>query len=272
AYCLKTMKQNGVASYHRYLKWILSDAVDDDLILYNPYKKFEIKTEKTENRNLSLEEIQKIKDYKPKLIIPRKGQPIPDPRLTMVRDVFILQFCLAGINTKDLFYLRPTDLSQGRLKYKRSKTGRFYNIKVHPEALSIIQKYKGENYLLRFADFCQEERKPGNKIHSRKSPFQWKDQDAFGKSINSGLEIICKELFPEKPVVTGYFIRHSVASILRSQRISVSDIAVILGHKEPGHAVTGTYVNEEYAHYDTILKDLIDLLYQVKEETLDFQI
>ena len=91
-YCLKNMKQNGVASYHRYFKWILSDAVDDDLILFNPYKKFEIKMEKTANRNLPMEDIRAIKNYTPKMIVPRNKIAIPDPSQAIVRDVFILLF------------------------------------------------------------------------------------------------------------------------------------------------------------------------------------
>ena len=75
----------------------------------------------------------------------------------------MLQMFLAGINIKDLFYLKPAAVIDDRLQFSRFKTGRFYNIKIEPEAQEIMNKYKGEKYLFWFADYCMEERS-GNSI------------------------------------------------------------------------------------------------------------
>ena len=45
---------------------------------------------------------------------------------------------MIGINTVDL--LHATELDGDRLKFKRAKTGRIYNIKVEPEAMAIYEQ------------------------------------------------------------------------------------------------------------------------------------
>lgn len=66
-------------------------------------------------------------------------------------DMFKLIFYLIGINSVDLFNL-DCITSDGRVEFYRAKTGRLYSIKVEPEALSIINKYRGEKKLLYMAD------------------------------------------------------------------------------------------------------------------------
>src|SRR5659263_741182 len=124
------MTVNGIATYLRWLRVIVNEAIDDDLMTVYPFRKFEIKTETTRNRNLSIDIIRKIRDYKTEI-----------KRREITRDIFSLQFYLFGINIKDLFYLLPTNVVDGRLQFYRSKSkrldslGRFYNIKLEPEAL-----------------------------------------------------------------------------------------------------------------------------------------
>jgi hypothetical protein len=79
----------------------------------------------------------------------------------------MLQMYLFGTNTKDLFYMKHENMVNGRLQFNRHKTDRFYNIKLEPEALEIIEKYKGEKHLMWFADNCHLYRNAGYKI-SRK--------------------------------------------------------------------------------------------------------
>lgn len=58
------------------------------------------------------------------------------------RDLFMLGFYLIGINLSDLLELPADCIKRGRIQYKRNKTGRLYDIKVEPEAMEIIKKYK----------------------------------------------------------------------------------------------------------------------------------
>lgn len=59
--------------------------------------------------------------------------------------------------------------SKRRIEYKRAKTGRLYSIKVEPEAMEIIDRYRGTKGLLCIAD-------------------RWNDNKDFTKWINVSLK------------------------------------------------------------------------------------
>jgi len=247
---VKYMKVNGVAVYLRYLRGILNEAINDDLTENYPFRKFKIKTEVTRNRNLSFTSIRSIRDY-----------VTDEKKLEITRDVFMLQFYLLGINTKDLFYLLPTDIIDGRIQYFRAKTGRFYNIKIEKEAQVLLDKYKGEKYLLWFADQSQSKREPDNIRHSRKTRFQYKDETAFTKMTNKNLSEIQEALKINTSVkITSYYCRHSVASLMRELGVSIDDISLCLGHSSPEKKVTKVYINEDFVRADEANRKLLDQL------------
>lgn len=64
----------------------------------------------------------------------------------------MLIFYLIGINLEDLLFLTKDNLMNGRIEYYRHKTGKLFSIKVEPEAQSILDKYKGDRYLLNIMD------------------------------------------------------------------------------------------------------------------------
>ena len=246
----KFMTQNGVASYLRYLRTIINSAIEDELITKYPFRKFEIKTEVTRNRNLSVEVIRKIREYVPQ-----------SPRQLIARDVFMLQMYLLGVNLIDIFYLKPEKRIDNRLQFNRSKTGRFYNIKIEPEAYEILEAYKGKKYLLWFADNCLAERKTSEKAHTRKDRFQYSDNESFAKMINESLQEIHDALKLNLPIpLTDYAVRHSFASICRTIGISKDDISLMLGHSNPEMKVTGIYINEDFERADKANRKLIDYL------------
>lgn len=247
---LKPMRVNGIAVYMRYIRSIINGAISDNLTTNYPFRKFKIKTEVTRNRNLSIGAIRAIRDFNTE-----------DKRQEIARDVFILQFCLLGINMKDLFFLTPKDIIEGRLQFHRAKTGRFYNIKIEPEAQKIMDKYKGMKYLLWFADQCLAERSEQITKFARKNPFQYKDESSFTKMVNENLFEIQKALKINSSVkITTYFCRHSVASIMRELSISIDDISLCLGHSSPEKHVTKIYINEDFIRADKANRKLLDYL------------
>jgi len=247
---IKYMKVNGVAVYLRYLRGILNDAINDNLTENYPFRKFKIKTEVTRNRNLPIESMRSIRDF-----------TTIDKRQEIARDVFILQFFLLGINTKDLFFLTSKNVIDGRIQYFRAKTGRFYNIKIEKEAQAILDRYKGETHLLWFADTSLAERDPNKIRHTRKSLLQYKDETAFTKMINSCIFEIQQELKINSSVkITSYYCRHSVASIMRELGISIDDISLCLGHSSPEKKTTKIYINEDFERADKANRKLIDYL------------
>ncbi len=93
-----------------------------------------LKTEQTEKRSLTIEELREV--FTMEVL----------PYAEIYRDMFKLSFMLIGINPVDLFRLKNIS-SHGRVDYRRAKTHKPYSIKVEPEALDIIRKYKGSENL-----------------------------------------------------------------------------------------------------------------------------
>ncbi len=252
-------KQNSIATYLRYIRRMYNLSIDEfntnsrnPVILGYPFRKYKIKTTQTSNRNLSVEVIRSIRAYQFKT-----------KREEISRDIFMLQFYWLGINIVDLFYLTKKNIIADRLQYVRHKTGRFYNIKIEPEAALLIEKYKGVKYLLWFADYCEEERKGFRAKHSRLSHFQYKDNTAFNKMLNNQLYNVQEALKLSLPTdLTGYYVRHSFASLMREVGVSKDTISLALGHKdvEQNLKTSGIYIAEDFGDIDLANRELIDFV------------
>lgn len=256
-YQKKAHRKNSIASYLTYIRSMFNAAIDEynmnpaQPVIFNyPFKKVKIEREITVNRNLSVDIIRQIRDFKAK-----------SKTMQIAIDMFMLQLYLFGTNTKDLFYMKPENIINGRIQFNRHKTDRFYNIKLEPEAINIIEKYKGEKYLMWFADNCYLCRKSGYKAHTRLSEMQWADSSTWLKMINRELHRIEKELSLNLACpLTSYFSRHSFATIMREIGISRDDISLCLGHKDPEQnlQISGIYINEDYKKADIANRKLIN--------------
>ena len=181
-----------------------------------PFRKFKIESEKTAKRSLAIEQIRSIKNMK----LTGKEE--------YIRDMFILIFYLIGINIKDIYNLVPSDLVQGRIHYKRAKTKRLYSVKVLPEAMAIIHKYKGQKTLLN----CSE---------------RYSDHNNFMKAIIKYMNKFVSELEISEHV-TSYYTRHSWATIASQLDISKDIISHALGHGNSG--VTDVYIDFDLKKVD----------------------
>lgn len=252
-------KKNSIATYLRYIRRMFNLAITEfnknprNPVIYNyPFRSVKIKTAPSTNRNLSVETIRKIRDYEFKT-----------KRQEIARDIFTLQMYLDGINIIDLFYLPKRSIIGNRLQYHRKKTDHYFNIKLEPEAIRLIEKYRGVKYLFWFADYCKEERKGFAKKHSRISHYQYKDSQSFNKMLNNNLFSIQDDLKLSLPTdLTGYYVRHSFASLMREIGISKDTISLALGHKdvEQNLKTSGIYINEDFGEIDTANRELIDFI------------
>ena len=132
------MKVNACGVHLRNIRAVFNYAIDEGYTEMYPFRKFSIANEKTRKRNLSLSDLVLLRDYD------------CEPFQRKYRDIFMLMFYLIGINAIDLF--NAEKLNGNRLEYRRSKTSRLYSIKVEPEAMQIIERYKGETHLLDIMD------------------------------------------------------------------------------------------------------------------------
>ncbi|MCR4959238.1 MAG: site-specific integrase, partial [Prevotella sp.] len=126
---------NTIAIDMRNIRAVVNDAIDNDITSNYPFrKKYKIKQKRTRKRALSVKKLRELFNHE------------VEPFMEKYIDVFKLTFFLIGINTIDLCNL--TQIDDGRIIYERAKTKRLYSIKVEPEALEIINKYKGKDKLL----------------------------------------------------------------------------------------------------------------------------
>jgi integrase len=255
----KKHKKNSIANYLTYIRSMFNAAIDEyninpaQPVIFNyPFRKIRIEREVTRNRNLPVDVIRNIRDFAPK-----------SPSMQIAIDMFMLQLYLLGTNLKDLFYMKHENIVGGRLQFHRYKTERFYNILLEPEAIAIIEKYKGEKHLMWFADNSLLYRKAGRRPHTRESELQWSDSSAWLKMINHQLQKIEKELSLSLVCpLTSYFSRHSFATLMREIGISRDDISLCLGHVAPEQSmkISGIYINEDYERADVANRRLIDYI------------
>ena len=113
---------NGISTDIQIMKFAFNKAIDDELTDKYPFRGITLRKEQTKKRCLTLEQLRAIRDFR---LTGKKA---------MYRDCFMLCFYLIGINISDLLFLPKTALKNGRISYKRNKTGKLYDIKVEPEA------------------------------------------------------------------------------------------------------------------------------------------
>ena len=220
----ETMKVNSCGIHFRNIRAVFNYAIDEEYTTLYPFRKFQIKKEETRKRCLTVEQLRILRDY-----------PCEDYQ-EKYRDMFMLMFYLVGINAADLFLAKKTDIVNGRLEYKRAKTGRLYCIKIEPEAQEIIDRYSGneENgYLLNVMD----------------SYSNYKD---FLHRMGVGLKQIGemerkgqggkKDRSPLFPDLSSYWSRHTWATIAASLDIPKEIIAHALGHSWADSTTTDIYI------------------------------
>lgn len=213
---------NARAIHLRNIRAVFNRAIDDELTTNYPFRKFKIVKEQTRKRALTAEQIRYIMNADVK------------PYQKRYVDTFMLMFYLMGINAVDLLKAKPSQVVNGRLEYKRSKTGTLYSVKLEPEALEIIKRYKGKKHLLNFCDGIKNYRD-------------------YLKRMN----IFLKKLIPG---CSSYYARHSCASIAAELDIPLDTIARMLGHTDQSRKVTLIYVDFNRAKIDEANRKVIDFV------------
>jgi len=225
----------------RNIRAVFNEAIDDEITSFYPFRRFKIRPVATAKRNLKVEELRKLFNFK------------PEPHAQKYLDMFKLMFMLIGINAVDLCHLK--EIEDGRLNYYRAKTNRLYSIKVEPEALEIIEKYRGEDWLLDILDHYKDHNdyfRRMNKALKRIGPI---------KRVGLGGKKIYSPLFPK---ISTYWARHSWATIAASLDIPRDTIAHALGHGN--NTVTDIYIDFDQSKVDKANRRVLDwVLYGKKK-------
>ncbi len=230
------MKTNACSVHMRNIRAVFNYCIDEEYTTLYPFRKFKIKKEETRKRSLTVEQLRTLRDY-----------PCEEYQIRY-RDIFMLMFYMIGINAIDLFHAKDYDVVDGRLEYKRSKTGKLYSVLIQPEAQAIIDKYRGKNYLLNVLD-----------DYKNYKDFLHRMGDALkdiGPMERKGLggKKIRQPLFPD---ISSYWARHTWATIAASLDIPKEVISAGLGH-EIGSSITSIYIDFNMKKVDDANRAVID--------------
>lgn len=241
SFLARTMGTNARAIHLRNVRAAIKHAIKNDVDIKDPFVKFAIKREETRHRALTPEQFKMLFTY-----------PIPDKEkeLKEYRDIAWLVFCLIGINVADLF--EATGIVNGRLEYNRRKTKRPYSIKVEPEAMAIIERYKGKEHLLKYADTNISHislTKKLDKALKRIGPIEYVPTN----TRNHQPMKVWHGLFPD---ISVYWLRHTWATFAAKIGISKDTISRCLGHGK--RTVTDIYIDYDLDLIDDANRKVID--------------
>ncbi len=226
------VKANTISNYFRTLRAIFNKAIKEKLVSRDEYYFTDInfKPERTAKRAISKDELVRFSNY----------HVIQHTSEWFAKNYFLLSFSLIGISFTDLAYMMPANIIDGRVEFKRRKTGKYYSIKLTDAALKILSELKLENskYLLPVLPNDIEE----DGIKAKKLILQWiKTTNKYLYRISSNCKI---------SNLTTYVARHTWATLAKRMGYSNELIAEALGH-EYGNRTTAIYL-------DTFEKEIID--------------
>ena len=235
--CIRMMYNAAMEEYNDYDKNIIR-------IKLQPFRKITIpKADIPEKRALNIDVLRCFFNGKN----PETKLKSSLPELS--RDVAEMVFCLAGMNTADIFELKKSNLKEGILCYQRQKTkkyrrdGAYLEVKIPDRLIPLFNKYKDEvdsEYLLNF-----------NK--------RYQDSNCFNINVNHGLKAYCE--YNGLPKMCIYNFRHTWATIAQNHcGASTAEVGFALNHAS-AHKVTEGYIQKDYSPISLLNEKVIKYLF-----------
>lgn len=223
----------------RNIRAVFNDAFRSKATQNDPFYGFTMpKLEQTRKRALTINQLKELRDY-----------PCMEWQREYV-DIFMLSFYLIGINMVDLLTAKKTDVRNGRLEYRREKTGRLYSVKIEPEAQEIIDRYAGKEWLLNIMDRYQ--------FHKNYTLRMDKALKKIGLHYTTSSKKQGAALFPD---LSTYWARHTWATIASGHAwIPIETIARALGHGWVFNNITAIYIDFDNRKVDEANRKVLDLL------------
>lgn len=239
-------RPNSIATKFSVLKAVYNKAIAAKLFVCdeNPFAIYKVGSlwAQTRKRAIRKEEVQMLIQA-----------PLPDPHSAYVelsRDIFLFSYFSAGINFKDMSTLRYADIVDGRIYYRRHKTGKEMNCRLMPQAQNIIDKYTrvgatDEDYIFPILDrnIHKTEQQIFNRLHK------------VLVHINRGLQEWSSRLGLKTKLST-YVARHTYATVLKRSGVNIALISESLGHSDI--STTQIYLDSfENTQIDEAMKNLL---------------
>lgn len=208
------LKINSLGTYMRTLRATYNKAAKAGLAdkTANPFFDYSIKKEPTAKRAIGQKQLLKIINC----------DLDPEHELFHARNYFLASFAMQGMSFVDMAFLKKSMLLDGRVKYRRAKTSRLYNIKLNAMAQTILDYYAINKELNEFI-FPILKRTTLEK--------QYQDEKQARKIYNTQLKKLGKLCGIEEKL-TSYVSRHSFAMAARLSQIPLEVISQMLGHSD----------------------------------------
>lgn len=234
----KTSPSKNARNIHlRNIRAVFNYAIDEEYTVCYPFRRFKIRPEETRKRSLTAEQLRMLRDF-----------PCEEHQ-AKYRDIFLLMFCLIGINPIDLLHAEKADVVEGRLEYRRAKTGKLYSVKIEPEAWEIINRHAGKGkYLLDVL-----ERYANYRDFTARMNRELKHIGPMERRGRGGKKVV-QPLFPD---LSAYWARHSWATVAYSLDVPKETISEALGH-EIGSRVTSIYIRFDRRKVDVANRRVLD--------------
>ena len=206
--------RNTVSTYMRRIRHIYNLAVEAGEVSYIPnlFKGVFTGVESKRKKALPREMLERM-----------FNAPLEDPSLRRVQLTVRLMFAFSGIAFVDLAHLKWENIRDGILQYHRQKSGALIQLEIPSGALRLLDELsactaKESFYLFPFLS------------GRRTGEAAYKEYNRTLSRFNHDLKLLARSTGVTLPV-TSYTIRHSFASFLKEQDVSIEVISELLGHK-----------------------------------------
>jgi integrase/recombinase XerD len=271
----KTLSRTTICIYMRVIKTIYNLMADDNPELLKVYpfarkqndrKKYKIKLGSGhQGESLTVEQLQKF--------IGLKVDPTSQPEQHEAKLFFLFSFHCQGMNMRDIFLLKYSDIQGQMIRYVRHKT-RMTETK---ESVMEIQITDAIRQII--IEIGNPDKRPNNYVftvipnglainYQRRTDRDVTPEERITqiiqqktKMINKRLKNLCEQKDVKLPVITTYWARHSYANLLRESGEGVEVIRELLGHSDV--RTTENYLKRFDAEYKRKVNEKISSLLKV---------
>lgn len=194
----------------------------------NPFADTSFRIEKTRKLAVGDEVLRRV-----------AGAEFPGRReLGIARDLFLFSFYTRGMSFVDMAYLRQSDIEDGRIRYRRRKTGQLFTVKIFPALQELIDRYRGmcSPWVLPVMLY----RTSDGSVRPYRTPDAPEERQEFERILHRRYKnsrshylrrlIRVSRLLDLERNLTFNMARHTWASRARRQNIPVTVISEGLGH------------------------------------------
>ncbi len=214
AHLAKGNSINGLSVYLRAIRALFNKAIKEGIVKQEsyPFKQYQIQSKPTQKRAITLEKLQRIVELKLE----------EGTKLYHYRNYFIASYLLWGISFIDLAFLRVENINNDRVKFRRRKTEKLYDIRITRQLAEILAYYAEGKEATDF--IFPIIRRDG--LEKQLRDVKW-----VRKKYNKGLREIA-EMCKIEEKLTSYVARHSFATQAILNEIPIKAISEMLGHSD----------------------------------------